>query len=56
MEKVKVFLCNLKLFHHRMMMRFLRKRGWVVFYLEPQHRICNDGTCWLKLYEVENKG
>ena len=41
---------NLKTFHHRIMMRFLRKRGWVVFYLEPKARVCN-GMCWLKLYE-----
>ena len=44
---------NLKTFHHRMMMRFLRKRGWVVFYLEPKARVCSNGTCWLKLYEAE---
>ena len=37
------------------MMRFLRKRNWVVFYLEPKHRVCN-GMCWLKLYEGEFDG
>lgn len=52
MSKIRVFLKNAKRFHHRVMMRFLRKRGWVVFYLEPEHRVCN-GTCWLKLYESE---
>ena len=50
--RLKTFLCNLKSFHHRIMMRYLRKRGWVVFYLEPQHRKCN-GTCWLNVYESE---
>ncbi len=50
---MRTFLYNLKSIHHRMMMRYLRKRGWVVFYLEPKHRICNKGCCWLKLYEYE---
>lgn len=39
--------------HERILAKFLRKRGWVVFYLEKQHRTC-DGMCWLKLYESEN--
>ena len=52
---MKVFLRNLKSFHHRIMMRYLRKRGWVVFYLEKRARTCNGGTCWLKLYEAETK-
>ena len=34
------------------MMNYLRKRGWVVFYLEKQHRECKD-MCWLKLYQQE---
>lgn len=37
------------------MMRFLQKRGWVVFYLEKQARKCPGTTCWLKLYEEELK-
>lgn len=45
---------NLKTFHHRIMMRFLRKRGWVVFCLEEQARECKD-MCWLKLYEAQLK-
>ena len=51
MDKIKVFLHNFLRLHHRIMMRFLQKRGWVVFYLEPEHRDCKNGTCWLKLYE-----
>lgn len=39
----------------RTMMRFLQKRGWVVFYLEEEHRICQEGTCWLHLYQQEMK-
>ena len=50
MDKIKTFLENLRTVHHRIMMRFLRKRGWVVFYLEPKTRACN-GICWLKTYE-----
>lgn len=53
MDKLKTFLRNLKSVHHRIMMRYLRKRNWVVFYLEPEHRKCCEGTCWLKLYESE---
>jgi hypothetical protein len=37
----------------RWMMRFLRKRGWVVFYLDEPARKCFSGHCWLKLYESE---
>lgn len=44
---------NVKTFHHRIMMRYLRKRGWVVFYLEERHRKCN-GMCWLELYKKED--
>ena len=55
MEKFKVWLENSKSFHHRIMARFLRKRGWVVFYLEERARTCNEGTCWLKLYQEGEK-
>ena len=51
MKKLVVFLHNLKSTHHRIMMRYLRKRNWVVFYLEPKYRKCCEDTCWLKLYE-----
>lgn len=49
-----MILENLKTFHHRIMVRFLRKRGWVVFYLEEQDRECKD-TCILKRYRTELK-
>ena len=52
MDKISVWLHNALHFHERMMMRFLRKRGWVVFYLMPEDaRTCRDGTCWMKLYQ-----
>lgn len=54
-EKIKVFLHNLKSIHHRIMMRYLQKRGWVVFYLEAKYRTCSDDFCWLKLYEEQQK-
>ena len=40
--------------HHRFMARYLRRRGWVCFYLEPQARQCSHGPsgCWLELYEA----
>jgi len=46
---MKAWLINLKSVHHRIMMRYLKKRGWVVFYLEDEARSCNN-MCWLKLY------
>ncbi len=55
MEKLKVFLNNLKHIHHRAMANYLRKRKWVVFYLEPKYRKCNGDVCWLKTYESEVK-
>jgi len=50
---MRTWLRNLKSFHHRLMMRFLQKRGWVVFYLEKEHRKCDKECCWLKLYESQ---
>lgn len=46
---------NIKSFHHRLMMRYLKKRGWVVFYLEERDRHCGDGMCWLDIYNQEEK-
>ena len=42
----------------RLMMRYLRRRGWVVFWLDPECRHCyatnfgkgNPMDCWLELY------
>lgn len=53
LNRIKTFLSNLKTLHHRLMMGYLRKRGWVVFYLEEKHRECKNGTCWLKLYQSQ---
>jgi len=36
------------------MMRYLRKRGWVVFYLDDARR-CPKDFCWLHLYVTEVK-
>lgn len=46
---------NARTFHNRILARFLRKRGWVVFYLEPYARHCSaekkcEADCWLELY------
>lgn len=50
----KCFLSNLPSFHHRIMMRYLEKRGWVVFYLEPRYRdTCKDSNCFFNLYNKE---
>lgn len=56
MDKLLKFLRTLKSSHHRIMMRYLRKRGWVVFYLEEQYRKqCKNNECWLNLYYAEQK-
>jgi hypothetical protein len=41
------------LFVRQKMALYLRRRGWVVFYLEKEARFCNAGCCWLGLYESE---
>ena len=53
MEEFRTWLRNLRSAHHRMMMRYLRRRGWVVFYLDEQARTCGAGTCWLEVYQAE---
>ena len=52
-ERLRVWLRNFMHVHERVMMRYLRRRGWVVFYLEPRYRMCSPGpcNCWMKLYE-----
>ncbi len=40
----------LKLFD-RMLTRYLRRRGWVVFWLDVEARSCVSQSCWLNLYE-----
>lgn len=44
---------NLITTHHRWMANFLRRQGWVAFYLEPQARRCDTDCCWLRLYESQ---
>lgn len=43
---------NISTMHHRWMMRYLIRRGWVCFYLEEQSRDCR-GVCWLQLWKTE---
>jgi Xaa-Pro aminopeptidase len=51
MDKLLLFFRNSRYIHHRWMMRFLRRRGWVVFYLEPKYRYkCSDPSCFFRLY------
>jgi len=52
-RRIFAWFVNANTFHHRIMMRYLRKRGWVVFYLEGIFRECNGDTCWMKLYKSE---
>ena len=54
-EDTKMWFRNARMFYERIMMRYLRKRGWVVFWLDKENRSCSGGgnTCWLKLYNEE---
>lgn len=43
---------NSRTWHQRFAARWLRRRGWVVFYLEDRARFCPDTQgCWLNLYQ-----
>ena len=53
MNRLNVFLRNLMGLPNRILAAHLRRRKWVVFYLEPKDRVCNGDTCWMKLYESE---
>ena len=53
-ERLKVWFQNATGIPARLMAGYLRRRGWVAFYLEPQARQCN-GVCWLQCYtQVES--
>ena len=50
-ERIRVWLRNLPSTPQRIAANWLRRRGWVCFYLEPQYRHCRGGGCWMSLYE-----
>ena len=37
----------------RMMVRFLERRGWIVFFVGLEHRTCNSSIAWLEFYEYK---
>jgi hypothetical protein len=37
---------------NRWMAAWLRRRGWVCFYLDEPARHCGPGGCWLQLYQA----
>ena len=49
-ERLTVWLRNALHTHERWAARWLRRKGWVVFYLETQYRQCN-ALCWLEAAE-----
>lgn len=55
LEKIKVWIRNASITHHVAMAKFLRRRGWVVFYLPEDQRECKRGSCWLRLCKSEQK-
>lgn len=36
----------------RLVAKWLRRKGWVCFYLDEQARHCS-ASCWLELYQAE---
>ena len=42
---------------NRWMAYYLRRRGWVVFYLDASYRTCHGAAantnCWLRVYQAE---
>ncbi len=42
--------------HHRLMARYLKRQGWVCFYLEEEHRSCHHVGCYLEIYQHGEKG
>jgi hypothetical protein len=56
MGRFERWLHNLSMFPQRLMMRYLRSRGWIVFWLDKPARHCGPNTpdgCWIKLYQEE---
>jgi len=37
----------------RLLVQLLRRRGWIVFWLDKPARHCSKDVCWLNLYESE---
>lgn len=51
-DRLCVWWQNFTTIPQRWMAAFLKKRGWVVFYLDERSRVCHGrGGCWLKLYQ-----
>ena len=48
------WIANVLCVHHRIMATYLRREGWVVFYLEEENRCCTNNTngCWLNRYKA----
>jgi hypothetical protein len=45
---------NVRTAPNRWVAAWLRRRGWVCFYLDEAARHCGPGGCWLQLYrEIE---
>jgi hypothetical protein len=57
-EDMRVWFNNALNSPFRLMAQILRKRGWVVFYLDKESRNCSKGFCWLKEYQqiIEKEG
>jgi len=51
----RVIWANVRTAPHRWMAAWLRRRGWVCFYLEDAARTCHSGVCWLALYQADER-
>jgi len=54
-KRLQRWIANILCVHHRIMAAYLRRKGWVVFYLEEDQRYCvnNLDGCWLNRYKAE---
>jgi hypothetical protein len=49
-NKIKLWFSNLPTLFQRILAEYLKKRGWVVFFLVEDARFCTKDTCWLRVY------
>ncbi len=48
-------MTRLRAFLERKLAIYLRRRGWVVFWLDIEQRRCSPQVCWLAMHEIERR-
>ncbi len=49
MNRIQAFLKNLPGLPERLMAKYLKKKGWTVFWLD-ENIDCKNKHCWLQIY------